>query len=445
MRRILFIIIAIVALGGGIAYYQLRAEAAPTLVTAEVTRGPVVQTVESTGTVQPVDSVEVGSQVTGTVNKLNATFNSIVHEGEILATLDPAALQAQVDQARAALARMNADLQQAKVNLSDAEIKLARAERLSKDQLIPQSDFDAARIAREGGQAAVKSAEAQVVQGRASLSQAQVNVDHTIIKSPTDGIVLSRNVEVGQTVTSGLQTPTLFVIARDLSTMEVDASVDESDIGRVAVGQPVTFTLDAYGGETFTGKVTEVRLQPVVTNNVVTYTTIITVPNPGQKLKPGMTATVRIETARDDDALRVPAAALRFRPDSELFAALGQDMPKRQGTQRRSDASASTPQGASAPSRSASGSRAGASQRPSLGTPGSHATIWQVADGKLQPVRVTVRLSDGTTAAIDSPTLHAGAVVATGSRGASTPVAQAAPSSGSPLMPAMPRRGGRGM
>lgn len=151
MRRILFIIIAIVALGGGIAYYQLRAEAAPTLVTADVTRGPVVQTVEATGTVQPVDSVEVGSQVTGAVNKLNATFNSIVHEGEILATLDPAALQAQVDQARAALARMNADLQQAKVNLSDAEIKLARAERLSKDQLIPQSDLDAARIAREGG------------------------------------------------------------------------------------------------------------------------------------------------------------------------------------------------------------------------------------------------------------------------------------------------------
>ena len=445
MRRILFIIIAIVALGGGIAYYQLRAEAAPTLVTAEVTRGPVVQTVEATGTVQPVDSVEVGSQVTGTLNKLNATFNSIVHEGEILATLDPAALQAQVDQARAALARMNADLQQAKVNLSDAEIKLARAERLSKDQLIPQSDLDAARIAREGGQAAVKSAEAQVLQGRASLSQAQVNVDHTIIKAPTDGIVLSRNVEVGQTVTSGLQTPTLFVIARDLSTMEVDASVDESDIGRVVVGQPVSFTLDAYGGETFTGKVTEVRLQPVVTNNVVTYTTIITVPNPGQKLKPGMTATVRIEIARDDDALRVPAAALRFRPDSELFAALGQDMPKRQATQPRSDASKSTPQGASAPNRSASGGRGGASQRPSVGTPGSHATIWQVANGKLQPVRVTVRLSDGTTAAVDSTTLNAGAVVATGSRSASTPVAQVTASSGSPLMPSMPRRGGRGM
>src|SRR5262245_32811852 len=209
MRRMLLIVIAIVALGGGFAYYGLGAESAPSLVTATVTLGPVVQRVEATGTVQPVDSVEVGSQVTGIVNSLGATFNSVVHEGQVLATLDPAALQAQVDQARAALARMNADLQQARVTLADAQIKLDRAERLSKDQLIPQADLDAARIARDGAQAAVKSAEAQVVQGRASLSQAQVNVGHTIIKSPTDGIVLSRNVEVGQTVTSGLQTPTL--------------------------------------------------------------------------------------------------------------------------------------------------------------------------------------------------------------------------------------------
>ncbi len=443
MRRILFIILAIVALGGGIAYYRLGAEAAPTLVTAEITRGPVVQKVEATGTVQPIDSVEVGSQVTGTVNKLNATFNSIVHAGQVLATLDPAALQAQVDQARAALARMSADLQQAKVNLSDAEIKLARAELLAKDQLIPQSDLDAARIARDAGEAAVKSAQAQVVQGKASLSQAQVTVDHTIIKSPTDGIVLSRSVEVGQTVTSGLQTPTLFVIARDLSTMEVSASVDESDIGRVALGQPVTFTLDAYGAETFTGKVTEVRLQPVVTNNVVTYTTIITVPNPGQKLKPGMTATVRIEIARDDDALRVPAAALRFRPDSELFAALGQEMPKRQAIRQAIETSSAASQDASDAARP--NGRWDAPRRQAVGTPGSHATIWQVANGKLHPVRVTVLLSDGTTAAVESAQLQPGSIVATGTRVSSARVAQAAPTSGSPLMPSMPRRGGRGM
>jgi HlyD family secretion protein len=444
MRRILFIVIAIVALGG-IAYYRLGAEAAPTLVTAPVTRGPVVQRVEATGTVQPVDSVEVGSQVTGTINSLGATFNSVVHEGQVLATLDPAALQAQVDQARAALSRMNAELLQAKVTLSDAQIKLDRAERLAKEQLIPQADLDAAHVARDGAQAGLKSAEAQVVQGQASLSQAQVNVAHTIIKSPTDGIVLSRNVEVGQTVTSGLQTPTLFVIARDLGTMEVDASVDESDIGRVAVGQPVTFTLDAYGAETFSGKVTEVRLQPVVTNNVVTYTTIITVPNPGQKLKPGMTATVRIETARDDNALRVPAAALRFRPDSELFAALGQEMPKRQEPGETAGATAAASR--SIPAANRRNARAEDSRRPAAGTPGSRATIWQVVDGKLQPVRVTVRLSDGSTAAVESSKLQPGALVATGTRDSLDRVAQSStPASGSPLMPSMPRRGGgRGM
>ena len=437
MRRILFIVIAIVALGG-IAYYRLGAEAAPTLVTAPVTRGPVVQRVEATGTVQPVDSVEVGSQVTGTINSLGATFNSVVHGGQVLATLDPAALQAQVDQARAALSRMNADLLQAKVTLSDAQIKLDRAERLAKEQLIPKADLDAARVARDGAQAGLKSAQAQVVQGQASLSQAQVNVAHTIIKAPTDGIVLSRNVEVGQTVTSGLQTPTLFVIARDLGTMEVDASVDESDIGRVAVGQPVTFTLDAYGAETFNGKVTEVRLQPVVTNNVVTYTTIITVPNPGQKLKPGMTATVRIETARDDNALRVPAAALRFRPDSELFEALGQEMPRRQGETAGATAAAS--RSVAANRRNA---RADDSRRPAAGTPGSRATIWQVVDGKLQPVRVTVRLSDGSIAAVESTKLQPGALVATGTRDSMDRVAQSStPASGSPLMPSMPRRGG---
>jgi HlyD family secretion protein len=183
MHRSLFIVIALVAFGGGVAYYQLGAESAPVLLTAMVTQGPVVQKVEATGTVQPVDSVEVGSQVTGTVNSLGATFNSVVHKGQVLATLDPAALQAQVDQARAALSRMNAELLQAKVTLADAQIKLDRAERLAKEQLIPQADLDAARIARDGAQAGLKSAEAQVVQGEASLSQAEVSVAHTIIKS----------------------------------------------------------------------------------------------------------------------------------------------------------------------------------------------------------------------------------------------------------------------
>jgi HlyD family secretion protein len=444
MRRILFVVIAIIALGLGAAYYSLAATEAPSIVTATVTRGPVVQKVEATGTVQPVDSVEVGSQVTGTINSLGATFNSIVHRGEILATLDPAAFQTQVDQARAGLARIEADLQQAKVGLADALTKLRRAERLAKDGLIPDADLDSARIAREAARAAVTSAQAQVVQGRASLAQAAVNLEHTVIKSPVDGIVLSRNVEVGQTVTSGLQTPTLFVIARDLGTMEVSASVDESDIGHVAEGQPVTFTLDAYGSENFTGKVTEVRLQPVVTNNVVTYTTIITVPNPQQKLKPGMTATVRIETARDDDALRVPAAALRFRPDADVFASLGQEMPKRQDTERQATQRGTRVNG-SAATGAPREARDDNPARPPAGTPGSRATIWQVVDGQLRPARVTVGLSDGAQVAVETEALEPGASVVTGIRDAKIRAAQTSAGSGSPLMPSMPRRGGRGL
>jgi HlyD family secretion protein len=413
-RKVGAIAVAIVAIGGGAAFYGLNATDAPTVVSSPVTRGDVVQKVEATGTVQPVDSVEVGAQVTGTIKTLGATFNSEVRKGQILATLDPASLQAEVDQARANLVRLQAQYEQAKVALEDASIKLARAERLSKDQLIAQADFDVARVTRDGAQAALKSADAQVVQARASLAQTQVALQHTVITSPTDGIVLARNVEVGQTVTSGLQTPTLFVIARDLGTMQVSASVDESDIGRVAKGQPVTFTTDAYAGDVFSGAVSEVRLQPVVTQNVVTYTTIITVPNPGAKLKPGMTATVEIESARVSDTLRVPAAAIRFRPPQELTGATG--------------------------AKGAWGARGAKGAQGA--TASARAVVWQVVDGTLKPVRVTVGISDGTQVAVTSDALQAGMQVATSVKTGDQASASRSGVGTSPLMPSMGRRSG---
>jgi HlyD family secretion protein len=427
-RRVWALAAGIVVLGTGVAYYQVHATPAPTIVTAEVTRGPVVQTVEATGTVQPVDSVEVGAQVTGTIKTLGATFNSEVTEGQVLATLDPASLQAEVDQARASLLHLQAQYEQAEVSLRDATVKLTRAQQLSKDQLIAQADYDAAVVAKDAAAAALKAADAQVVQARASLAQSQVNLTHTVIRSPASGVVLARNVEIGQTVTSGLQTPTLFVIARDLSTMEVSASVDESDIGTVQSGQKVTFSTDAYGAQVFTGTVTEVRLQPVVTQNVVTYTTIINVPNPGLKLKPGMTATVHIETARTDDALRVPAAALRFHPDEELFQSLGQEMPGPSGPQGR--------QG----QQGRQGLQGQKGQADRSGQPGSHAVLWQVVGGKLQPVRVTVGVSDGTNVAITTDALQEGSTIATAVRSDGAHTASASQSS-SPLVPSMNRRG----
>ena len=308
----------------------------------------------------------------------------------MLATLDPASLQAEVDQARANLLRLQAQYQQAKVAVEDATVKLGRAEKLAGDQLIAQADLDAARVARDGAQAALKSADAQVVQARASLAQSQVTLTHTIIRSPTNGIVLARNVEIGQTVTASLSTPTLFVIARDLATMQVSASVDESDIGRVAEGQRVTFSTDAYGTQVFEGKVTEVRLQPVVTQNVVTYTTIISVPNPELKLKPGMTADVHIETARADDTLRVPTAAIRFRPDEEVFAVARAGDAGERAKRQAGKAGGSAGQAGRASGSQARPRRSGPG---TAGTPGSRAMLWKVVDGKLQPIRVTIGVS----------------------------------------------------
>jgi HlyD family secretion protein len=376
---------------GAVYFRQAAAEAeTPRYTTAAVTRGTVVAKVEATGTLQPVDTVEVGTQVTGTIKALNADFNSVVRKGQVIATLDPAVLQSQVDQARATVARLRADLERAKVTVKDGEVKLARARQLAQAQLLPQSDLDTAQVTYDSAIAGVKAAEAQLLQAQASLDQSQVNLSHTIITAPVDGIVLSRNVEVGQTVSAGLQAPTLFVIARDLATMQVYASVDEADIGRVQPGQPVTFTVDAYGAELFRGTVQQVRLQPVVAQNVVSYTTVIDVPNRAQKLKPGMTATVAIEVGRADEALRVPAAALRFRPVSAQAAA-------------------------------------------SRG-----ATVWVMRDGALAPVRVKTLVSDGAVTAIADGSLDDQAHVVTGLVTSAT--AQAAPASSSPLMPSFQRR-----
>ena len=416
--RTWIVVLSVAAIAGaGAVYYRLNASTdSPTVMTGVVTRGAVIETVEATGTLQPVDTVEVGSQVTGSVKTLGADFNSRVTTGQVLATLDPASLQAQVDQASATVARLAAEVNRAKVTLADAETRLRRAEALSRDQLISDADLDTARTTRDAAQASVVSAQAQVVQSRASLDQARVSLGHTIIRAPSAGVVLSRNVEVGQTVTSGLQTPTLFVIARDLQKMELQASVDEADIARVAPGQTVAFTVDAHGARQFTGRVSQVRLQPLVAQNVVSYTTMIDVENPDLALKPGMTATVRIETARSDDTLRVPAAAVRFRPTADLLQAMG-GAPGTTQAQR------------------------GASQ--SRRSPGAGGAIWTLADGRLSRVPVEVGVSDGGLVAVNAPALAEGATVVTGvaaatGSGASTPSA-----SGSPLVPTPPRRNRR--
>ncbi|MBM3779555.1 MAG: efflux RND transporter periplasmic adaptor subunit, partial [Acidimicrobiia bacterium] len=334
MKKWIAILVLGGAAGGAVWYTYFRpkpVEASSTLITAPVARGDVVETVQATGTLEAVTTVQVGTQVSGSIKALYADFNSQVRQGQVVAELDPSLFEAQVEQVRASLVRVEAERDRARVQVEDAQIKLTRARELSGRQLIPMAELETAESTARQAQSALQSAEAQLVQARASLNQSQVNLGHTIIRAPIDGVVVSRNVDVGQTVAASMQAPTLFVIANDLAEMQVSASIDESDIGRIAPGQRVTFRVDAYPDDTFGGRVQQVRLQPVVTQNVVSYTTIISVPNPTLTLKPGMTATVTVQIAAAEDVLRVPNAALRFQPSPELFASLGQTPPAAEG------------------------------------------------------------------------------------------------------------------
>src|SRR5919201_936975 len=319
-------LIGVIGAGAG-AYYIKNKNTEVTVNTATVTRGDIVDTVGATGTLQAVTTVQVGSQVSGNISWLGADFNSIVHKGQVIARLDPALFQAAVEQARANLAKARADVEHNQVALVDANQKYSRAKELAARSLLPQSDLDAAKIAVDSAQAMLQSSQATVKQSEANLNQAQVSLEHTVITAPIDGIVIQRNVDVGQTVAASMQAPTLFIIAADLTKMQVNANIDEADVGRIRPGQHVTFRVDAYPTETFEGSVSQIRLQPVVVQNVTTYGTVIDVPNTQLKLKPGMTANVKVEIARRSDALRIPNAALRFRPTTDLFAALNQPVP----------------------------------------------------------------------------------------------------------------------
>jgi HlyD family secretion protein len=329
MRKTLIIVTAVVLIAAGAyGYYRYTQKpVAPTITTAKVTRGELSETVGATGALQAVTTVQVGTQVSGTIQELNADFNSLVRKGQVLARLDPSLIQSQIEQARANLIRAEADLERLRVALDDSKTKLARARELAEKKLIAQTELEAAEVTVRSSEAQLRSQQAGVTQSQASLRQNQVNLAHTVIESPIDGLVISRNVDVGQTVAASMSAPTLFVLAADLTKMQVLASLDESDVGRIRPGQAVRFRVDAFPTEEFTGSVTQVRLQPTTVQNVVTYQTVIDVPNPALKLKPGMTANVNIEIARRDNVLRMPNAALRFRPTAEIFAALGQTPP----------------------------------------------------------------------------------------------------------------------
>src|SRR6476469_8225376 len=328
MKKLLPILIILIAVGaGGAVFYAKRGTAEPTVTTLQISRGTIIDGVRATGTLQAVTTVTVGTQVSGIVQELGADFNSIVKKGQVVARLDPSILQTQVETAQANLVNAQANLERQKVALDDAKTKLARAQELNQKQLTTRVDLENAQVAVKSADAQLKSTQSQIVQAEAAVNKAKVDLDHTIITAPIDGIIINRKVDKGQTVNAGMSAPELFTIAADLTQMQVNANIDETDVGRMRQGQVVNFTVDAYPTETFRGSVKQVRLNPTTVQNVVTYSTVIDVPNPELKLKPGMTANVTIEIARRENALRVPAAALRFRPTADIFASLHQAVP----------------------------------------------------------------------------------------------------------------------
>lgn len=303
----ILVVVIIAAVAGGWWYFRTKREDTIHYKTVAVARGEIEQTVTATGTLNPVKSVQVGCQVSGTLSDIYVDFNSQVKAGELIAQIDPRVYQAQVESAQA-------DLANAVANLELQQVQARRAAELFTNNLVSSADYDTAT-------ATLHQAEAVVKIKQASVDNAKANLGYTKIYSPVDGVVISRAVDVGQTVAASFNTPTLFQIANDLSKMQIDAAVDEADVGGVREGQPVDFTVDAYPNRTFHGVVTQVRNAPTTVNNVVTYDSVISVTNADFKLKPGMTASVSILTASHTNVLEIPNSALRFTPPDAVAGA----------------------------------------------------------------------------------------------------------------------------
>jgi HlyD family secretion protein len=314
MKKILIGSLIVIVLGVGCFLLFQQKENGLKFKIEKVGKGEIVSSVTATGTVNAVTTVLVGTQVSGSIKNIYVDYNSPVKEGQLIAQIDPATFEAQVGQARANVLSAKANREKAEATLIDSERTMNRNRELFSKGLIARSDFDTAETNYETAKASVSAAKAQIAQTEAALNYAETNLRYTRIVSPVDGVVISRSVDVGQTVAASFQTPTLFTIAQDLTKMQIDTNVDEADIGKVSVGQNVDFTVDAYPEITFKGTVWQIRNAPIIVQNVVTYDVVIKVDNPELKLKPGMTANVSIITSFKKDILKIPNAALRFMP-----------------------------------------------------------------------------------------------------------------------------------
>jgi HlyD family secretion protein len=430
-------ILAAVAGVGAFTAFRLNQKPEAEYFTAKVEKGDIRQVIEATGTINPVTLVQVGSQVSGMISKLYVDFNSKVTEGQVIAEIDPKLFQGAVLQAQADLQNAQAALAAAKANLAKDEatqkqnkLDYERAKSLVPPGVMSQQQLDQAKATYDAitaqvgsDQAAIKQAEAQVAQKTASLKVAQTNLDYTIIRAPTNGTVVNRNIDIGQTVAASLQAPTLFTIAKDLTKMYVYAKTDEGDVGQIRPGHTADFQVDAFPKEVFHGVVSQVRMNATTVQNVVTYDTIVEFNNPDMKLFPGMTAYVSIPVASVSDVVKIPNAALRYKPDLSadkirgLYQKYGVTAPQAQPAARTKETPSQQPGG---------GTR---EKLPALSGGGSStAVVWKLLpDKSMQPIQVTAGLTDHTYTALLGGDLKPGDELVTGVTAAK---ATAAPSMG---------------
>src|SRR6478672_4711958 len=390
MRRFL-LISAVLLIGlaiGGYVFFNGERKAPVRYRTAVVERGSVISIVTATGSINPVVSVQVGTQVSGMIKSLHADFNSVVKAGDIVAVIDPEPIRARRDQAASNLEMSKANIARAKTDLAQRKRELDRVKSLVAQQFVSQNDVDVAATNFQAAEAQVNVAGAQVKQAEAALNAAELDLKYTVIRSPVNGIVVARNVEVGQTIAASFATPNLFLIALDLTKMQVDTNVSESDIGGITEGKEATFTVDAYPGIPFAGTIRQVRLAPIAVQNVVTYNVVIGVDNKDLRLKPGMTANVSMVVAQRDNVLKVPNAALRFTPPKSELASRPME-----GTLAKEEA--------------------GGRSVPADGSPSR--PIWKQTDnGEPLSVKVQTGISDGTYTEIVSDGVAAGDEVIVG-------------------------------
>jgi HlyD family secretion protein len=355
--------------------------------TAPVTRGDVTKTVTASGTVNPETTVQVGSYVSGSIQSVSCDFNTQVKKGQVCAKIDPRPYQSEIDQDRANLSAAQAQLQKDQTNLTLQQRNFGRAQSLFDRQLISQNDLDAAKAAYEQAQSQIQVDQSGVTQRQAALASAQVNLGYTNIVSPVDGTVISRNVTVGQTVAASFQTPTLFLIATDLTKMQVDANISEGDIGGIRTAETAQFTVEAFPGRRFDGTVSQVRQAPEAVQNVVTYDVVITAANQELLLKPGMTANVTIVVDRRSHVLEVPDQALRYTPESARAEAKPSATPSLPGFLGGG-------RGFGGGRRAGGGARGGdQSNAPSAA--GTTGTVYVLRQGSPVPISVTLGLDDG--------------------------------------------------